>query len=97
MIGAEGRWFTFHGVCPDTEVAVLGSPDIAAGFYAVEDLTSGRLDLYRVERPAEGIWAGRVFLKRIIDGRPVTLAGDVARRVLHRIEAGSTLAATVAA
>lgn len=38
-----------------------GIPDVAAGRYAVEH--KGVLKFYRVDRPTEGRWAGRTFLK----------------------------------
>lgn len=48
-----------------------GWPDVAQGHYAVERLDdTNDLDFYRVDRPEEGKWAGRTFVKQIIGGRP---------------------------
>jgi len=42
---------------------------IPAGYYATPSLTGNNdLDFWKVERPTEGRWAGRVFVKRIIGG-----------------------------
>jgi hypothetical protein len=64
-----------------------GIPEIAAGYYAVESATGNNdLDFYRVDRPTEGRWAGRTFVKRIIGGNPdIQVRGAEARNALNRI------------
>lgn len=45
--------------------------DIPAGHYAVPSLTGNNdLDFFRVDKPTEGQWAGYIFVKRVIGGRP---------------------------
>lgn len=70
---AQARVYTPAGTVP----APLHSSkwerfeDIPAGHYAVPSLT-GNNDLYffRVDRPTEGPWQGRYFVKRVIGGKP---------------------------
>lgn len=46
-------------------------PDVPAGHYATKSLTGNQdYDFWRVDRPAEGQWAGRTFVKRVIGGKP---------------------------
>lgn len=81
----DGNWRVFHnGACPEqvkipvkpvapTQVKVASErwTDIPAGHYAVPSLTGNNdLDFFRVDRPEEGKWAGYVFVKRVIGGRP---------------------------
>ncbi len=43
---------------------------VPEGHYATPSRTGANdLDFWRVDRPAEGRWAGRVFVKRVIGGR----------------------------
>jgi hypothetical protein len=53
----------------------------------VESATGNNdLDFYRVDRPTEGRWAGRTFVKRIIGGNPdIQVRGAEARNALNRI------------
>jgi hypothetical protein len=64
------------------------APDIPAGHYAVKSLTGNNdLDFYRVDRPQEGRWAGRTFVKRIIGGNPdEQVRGKIARQALEAIQ-----------
>lgn len=50
--------------------AAWDSLDVPAGRYAVPSATGQNdLDFYRVDRPAEGKWAGYVFVRRIVGGQ----------------------------
>jgi Family of unknown function (DUF6011) len=45
--------------------------DIPKGHYATDRLTGNNdLDFWRVDKPTEGRWAGFVFVKRVIGGKP---------------------------
>ena len=61
---------------------------VPTGHYAVASATGHNdLDFYRVERPTEGRWAGRTFVRRVIGGRPaVPVRGAEARVALARID-----------
>lgn len=46
---------------------------VPAGHYATPSRTGNNdLDFWRVDRPEQGQWAGRVFVKRVIGGHPNT-------------------------
>lgn len=64
-------------------------PDVPAGHYAIPSLTGNNdLDFFRVDRPTEGKWAGRTFVKRVIGGRPSSpVRGQTARQALELIAA----------
>jgi len=48
-------------------------PNVPEGHYATLSRTGNNdLDFWRVDRPAEGTYAGRVFVKRVIGGKPDT-------------------------
>jgi Family of unknown function (DUF6011) len=72
-------------------------PDVPAGHYAVESLTGNNdLDFFRVDRPTEGHYRGRTFVKRVIGGRPdVAVRGPQARAALEAILAAGTDKATL--
>lgn len=44
--------------------------DVPGGHYAVESTGHNDLAFYRVDRPTEGRWAGRVFVKLVVGGHP---------------------------
>lgn len=73
-------------------------PAVTEGHYAVKSLTGNNdLDFFRVDRPTEGKYAGKTFVKRVIGGHPSTPVryGEV-RKVLDAIlAAGETKAATL--
>jgi len=51
--------------------ATSNIPDVPAGHYAVKSLTGNQdLDFFRVDRPTEGHWVGRTYVKRVIGGKP---------------------------
>lgn len=60
---------------------------VPAGHYAVDSLTGNNdLDFFRVNRPAEGKWAGYLFLDRVIGGRPsATVRGATREKALRAI------------
>jgi|SRR5579872_1896679 len=62
-------------------------PDVPAGHYAVASLTGNNdLDFFRVDRPADGPYRGRTFVKRVIGGRPnVNVRGRTAVLALKAI------------
>ena len=48
-------------------------PDVAAGHYATASRTGANdLDFWKVDRPTEGRWEGRTFVKRVIGGHEDT-------------------------
>lgn len=63
------------------------SSEVPEGHYAVvPDNGDNDLVFYRVDRPTEGRWAGRVFVKHIIGGRPDSpVARASVQRVLDQI------------
>lgn len=95
---ADRRWYTTHrdGACPQAATP-LDLPDVPAGHYAIASTGNNDLAFYRVDRPTEGRWAGRTFVKLIIGGRPDTPVGRAAvPGILARIAAaGIAEAATL--
>lgn len=76
-------------------------PEIPAGYYAVKSATGNNdLDFYVIDAPTEGKWAGYMFVKRVIGGRPVQRvrnpeATDVLARILAAgVEASAVLYGT---
>lgn len=46
-------------------------PDVPEGHYAIQSLTGNNdLDFFRVDRPTEGDWKGKTYVKRVIGGHP---------------------------
>lgn len=46
-------------------------PDVPEGHYAIPSLTGNNdLDFFRVDRPTEGSYAGKTYIKRVIGGHP---------------------------
>lgn len=61
---------------------------VPEGHYAVAGNGRQSIEFYRVDRPTEGRWAGRTFVKVIIGGHPdAPVRGREARDVLARIAA----------
>jgi hypothetical protein len=60
---------------------------IPEGYYATPSLTGHNdLDFWRVDKPAEGKWAGYIFVKRVIGGRPsVNVKGSTKFQALDAI------------
>lgn len=59
-------------------------PDVPAGRYAVET-EEGHLAFYRVDRPTEGAWAGRTFVKVQASDELHPVRGGAAASVLRKI------------
>lgn len=80
----------------DAETAEQPVPKAPAGHYAVRTpagLPHG-LTFVRVDRPTEGRWAGRTFVKQIVGGHPAELIrGAAAIAILLLIEADVEAAA----
>lgn len=70
--------------------------EVPEGHYAIDSHGSNDTLFVRVDRPTEGRWAGRVFVKMIVGGHPDSpIRGAQAQSVLTRIaEAGVEAAAT---
>jgi Family of unknown function (DUF6011) len=73
-------------------------PYVPEGHYAIASATGNNdLDFFRVDRPTEGDYAGRTFVKRVIGGKPdANIRRSEYRAVLQRIlDAGPEQAATL--
>jgi len=72
----DGRWAVEHkaGDCGPAEAHTAATPapvaDVAAGHYAIASTGSNDLAFYRVDRPTEGDYAGRTFVKLVVGGKP---------------------------
>jgi hypothetical protein len=74
----DGKWQTAHleGKCvPRTGKQKINNTDryaeIPKGHYATKSLTgTNDFDFWRVDRPEDGQYAGRAFIKRIVGGKP---------------------------
>lgn len=63
-------------------------PDVPEGHYAIatKDGANNTLAFYRVDRPTEGKWAGKTFVKLIVGGKPDSrVPREQVRSVLDRI------------
>ena len=79
---------------PRTGPSYRPAPTVPAGHYAVTMTDGAALTFYRVDVPTDGRWAGYVFVKRVIGGRPdVAVRGADARAVLTAIAADDDAAA----
>jgi hypothetical protein len=88
----NNRWVVRHlGDCPPAITAPQPrvTTTVPEGHYAIPTVTGQNdLSFYRVDRPTEGTWAGRVFVKVMVGGRPGhAIRGAAAEGVLARIEA----------
>jgi hypothetical protein len=106
---ADGRWNVRHlpGQCPAPAASpepATGKrgrkpfPNVPAGHYATKSLTGNNdLDFWRVDRPEQGQWAGRTFVKRVIGGKPnAPVRGRTMFAALEAIlEAGVDVAGTL--
>lgn len=70
----DGSWLVFHldGGCQAVAPAAprAEQPDVPAGHYAIESTGHNDLAFYRVDRPTEGTYAGRTFVKLVVGGHP---------------------------
>lgn len=93
LLRVDGTWVVEHiGDCPERVAAPAPAPgpaavNVPAGHYATPSRTGNNdLDFWRVDRPTEGRWAGRVFVKRMIGGHPATpVRGSEAHAALAAI------------
>lgn len=103
---ATGRWLVCHeaGKCVEGPAPVEQTTtrstyrdDVPAAHYAIPSTGDNDLVFYRVDRPTEGDYAGRVFVKMIIGGRPAqsvryaNIAGILDRIAEHGVEASAAL------
>ena len=78
LTGRPGAWGVAHtGECPPAAAPAPTAapartflPDVPAGHYAIASGGHNDLAFYRVDRPADGKWAGYTFVKVVIGGRP---------------------------
>jgi len=94
IVKGDRGWITTHNTCP--EAAAPAAPEapaaelpaaseVPAGFYAIASTGDNNLAFYRIDRPTEGAYAGRVFVKLMIGGHPdsnvryASVAGILAR------------------
>lgn len=73
LVGSRGNWGVEHvGDCPERpKEQAYPVPDVPAGHYAVKSRTGNNdIDFFRVDRPEKGDYEGRVFVKRVIGGKP---------------------------
>jgi hypothetical protein len=75
----DNKWETSHhdGKCPAKPEKVPANTtglaryaEIPQGHYATKSTGKNDLDFWRVDAPKEGQWAGRIFVKRVIGGKP---------------------------
>lgn len=95
----NGGWVVVHpeGECTERQAPVAAprverpvTADVPEGHYAIASSGSNDLAFYRVDRPTEGKWAGRCFVKLVVGGHPDSrVRRDAVQGVLARIvEAG---------
>jgi hypothetical protein len=82
----DGEWGVSTPVSRESRPTDL--PDVPAGHYAVESHGDNDLLFVRVDRPTEGQYAGRTFMKMIVGGHPdQPIRGAHVRPILERIMA----------
>lgn len=90
--GADTLWSVEQA---DRKPAVLA--DVPEGHYAIPSSGSNDLMFVRVDRPTEGRWAGRVFVKMVVGGKPEQpvererVAGILARIAAAGVAESATL------
>jgi hypothetical protein len=62
------------------EPAGVAYANVTEGHYAIPGRDGRDYDFYRVDKPTEGKWAGRTFLKMVVGGKP-----DISIRDRNRI------------
>jgi hypothetical protein len=104
----DGKWLTSHldGKCPEKPPLLKAQPltntnrydGIPKGHYATKSLTGNNdFDFWRVDRPEQGKYAGRTFVKRVVGGKPdMSVTRDTKFAALEAIlEMGTELAAAL--
>jgi len=95
----DGRWAVEHkaGACGPAEAhtaAPQATVDVPAGHYAIPSTGANDLAFYRVDRPTEGDYAGRTFIKLVVGGHPDrNVKRDHVAGILARIAADDDAAA----
>jgi hypothetical protein len=96
----DGRWAVEHkaGACGPAEAHTAANPvpsvDVPAGHYAIPSTGGNDLAFYRVDRPTEGDYAGRTFIKLVVGGHPDrNVKRDHVAGILARIAADDDAAA----
>lgn len=111
LLKVGSSWVVEHiGSCPErkpvsVETGIPGEdgtpplaaplPDVPEGHYAYPSSGSNDLSFVRVDRPTEGRWAGRTFVKQVIGGHPdaPVARANVASVLASIVEFGVDLAA----
>lgn len=100
----DNKWAVEHnGSCPETAAATPAPAasnrprtDVPAGRYAIDSTGSNDLVFYRVDRPTEGPYAGRVFVKMIVGGHAdQNVAWRNVPGILDRIADAGVMEATI--
>lgn len=85
------KWIEKLLECPKLETASSGPvnlPDVPAGRYALTG-NDGTTDFYKVDRPTEGRWAGKTFVKLLVGPEEQRVSFAQTKTILDRIlEAG---------
>jgi hypothetical protein len=92
--GAITELLTIEATAPAAKAPAC-TTTVPEGHYATTSRTGANdLDFWRVDRPTEGKWAGRVFVKRVIGGRADSpVRGTEASQALAAIELAGPAAA----
>jgi hypothetical protein len=102
----NGKFAVVHndGECGETTEAPAPAEaplaDVPAGHYAIPSSGDNDLVFYRIDRPSEGDYAGRTFVKMIVGGHPdqnvrrANVPGILSRIAEYGVEAAATLYGT---
>ncbi|AYD82043.1 hypothetical protein I5G60_gp48 [Mycobacterium phage Saguaro] len=86
---AEGYTGRAHSTAPaaDHSADIPAIEVVPAGRYAIEtaDGAINALAFYKVDRPTEGRWAGRVFVKLIVGGEEQRMSWSATKSILAKI------------
>lgn len=87
---AASKWIEKLLECPklETTSGPVNLPDVPAGRYALTG-NDGTTDFYKVDRPTEGRWAGKTFVKLLVGPEEQRVSFAQTKTILDRIlEAG---------
>lgn len=88
---AASKWIEKLLECPKLETATsspINLPNVPAGRYALTG-NDGTTDFYKVDRPTEGRWAGKTFVKLLVGPEEQRVSFAQTKTILDRIvEAG---------
>lgn len=68
--GADTLWSVEKADATPTPKGAAALPDVPQGHYAIPSSGSNDLMFVRVDRPTDGRWAGRTFVKLVVGGKP---------------------------